>query len=157
MLRIPAAIAVLVAVSACSQKAPPAPAPPQVAVANPLSKNVVDWDEYIGHFEAPQSVELRGRVTGQVTQILFRDGQAVREGQPLFVIDGVPVKNSLSNIGTNKGSNNDVDYGNAISDLNPNDIESVSILKGPSAAALYGSRAGSTASELSIACRRCAA
>ena len=64
------------------------------------------------------------------------------DNQPLFVIDGVPVKNSLSNIGTNKGSDNDVDYGNAISDLNPNDIESVSILKGPSAAALYGSRAG---------------
>jgi TonB-linked SusC/RagA family outer membrane protein len=64
------------------------------------------------------------------------------DNQPLFVIDGVPVKNSLSNIGVNNGSNNDVDYGNAISDLNPNDIESVSILKGPSAAALYGSRAG---------------
>ena len=64
------------------------------------------------------------------------------DNQPLFVIDGVPVKNSLSNIGTNNGNDNDVDYGNAISDLNPNDIESVSILKGPSAAALYGSRAG---------------
>ncbi|MFI5194127.1 MAG: TonB-dependent receptor plug domain-containing protein, partial [Chitinophagales bacterium] len=64
------------------------------------------------------------------------------DNQPLFVIDGVPVKNSLSNIATNMGSDNDVDYGNAISDLNPNDIESVSILKGPSAAALYGSRAG---------------
>ncbi len=64
------------------------------------------------------------------------------DNQPLFVIDGVPVKNSLSNIGTNMGSDNDVDFGNAISDLNPNDIESVSILKGPSAAALYGSRAG---------------
>ncbi len=64
------------------------------------------------------------------------------DNQPLFVIDGVPVKNSLNNIGVNNGNGNDVDYGNAISDLNPNDIESVSILKGPSAAALYGSRAG---------------
>lgn len=64
------------------------------------------------------------------------------DNQPLFVIDGVPVKNSLSNIGTNMGSDNDVDFGNAIADLNPNDIESISILKGPSAAALYGSRAG---------------
>ena len=60
----------------------------------------------------------------------------------LFVIDGVPVKNSLSNIQTNNGNDNDVDFGNAISDINPNDIASVSILKGPSAAALYGSRAG---------------
>ncbi|HWB25124.1 MAG TPA: SusC/RagA family TonB-linked outer membrane protein [Chitinophagaceae bacterium] len=64
------------------------------------------------------------------------------DNQPLFVIDGVPIKNSLSNIGVNNGNNNDVDYGNAMSDLNPNDIESVSVLKGPSAAALYGSRAG---------------
>ena len=40
------------------------------------------------------------------------------------------------------GRDNRADYGNAISDLNPEDFESVSILKGPSAAALYGSRAG---------------
>jgi TonB-linked SusC/RagA family outer membrane protein len=64
------------------------------------------------------------------------------DNQPLFVVDGVPVKNSLNNIGTNNGNGNDVDYGNAIADLNAADIESVSILKGPSAAALYGSRAG---------------
>lgn len=64
------------------------------------------------------------------------------DNQPLFVIDGVPLQNSMNNIGVNNGNGNDVDYGNVISDLNPNDIESVSILKGPSAAALYGSRAG---------------
>ncbi|MBS1949234.1 MAG: SusC/RagA family TonB-linked outer membrane protein [Bacteroidetes bacterium] len=64
------------------------------------------------------------------------------DNQPLFVVDGVPLKNSLNNIGTNNGSGNLVDYGNTISDINPNDIESISVLKGPSAAALYGSRAG---------------
>jgi len=95
MLRIPAAVALLVVVGACSQKAPPAPPPLQVSVANPLSKDVVDWDEYIGHFEAPQSVELRARVTGQVTQVLFRDGQNVQEGQPLFIIDPQPYKAAL--------------------------------------------------------------
>lgn len=95
MLRIPAAIVALVALGACSQKAPPAPAAPQVSVASPLLKNVVDWDEYIGHFEAPQSVELRARVTGQVTRVLFSDGQAVREGQPLFIIDQQPYKAAL--------------------------------------------------------------
>ncbi len=63
------------------------------------------------------------------------------DNQPLFVIDGVPVVNSLNNIG-GFGNDNRVDYGNAISDLDPNSIEDVSILKGPSAAALYGSRAG---------------
>ena len=64
------------------------------------------------------------------------------DNQPLFVIDGVPLQNSMNNIGVNNGGGNDVDYGNVISDLDPNNIESISILKGPSAAALYGSRAG---------------
>jgi TonB-linked SusC/RagA family outer membrane protein len=64
------------------------------------------------------------------------------DNQPLYVIDGVPLQNSMNNIGVNNGNGNDVDYGNVISDINPNDIESISILKGPSAAALYGSRAG---------------
>ena len=64
------------------------------------------------------------------------------DNQPLFVIDGVPLQNSMNNIGQNNGNGNDVDYGNVISDINPSDIENISILKGPSAAALYGSRAG---------------
>ncbi|MDP4131276.1 MAG: TonB-dependent receptor plug domain-containing protein, partial [Bacteroidota bacterium] len=80
--------------------------------------------------------------TGSVSMVIRGMRSLNNDNQPLFVIDGVPVKNSLSNIATNMGSDNDVDYGNAISDLNPNDVESVSILKGPSAAALYGSRAG---------------
>lgn len=55
--------------------------------------------------------------------------------QPLFIIDGVPVDNSQLGAGGSR------DYANAISDLNPEDIESLSVLKGPTAAALYGSRA----------------
>ncbi|SIN80668.1 SusC/RagA family TonB-linked outer membrane protein [Algoriphagus halophilus] len=63
------------------------------------------------------------------------------DNQPLFVVDGVPMSNSLNNIREN-GNGNQVDYGNAISDINPDDIASISVLKGPSAAALYGTRAG---------------
>lgn len=63
------------------------------------------------------------------------------DNQPLFVIDGVPMNSSINNVG-GFGDDNRVDYGNAIADLNPNDIEDISILKGPSAAALYGTRAG---------------
>lgn len=55
--------------------------------------------------------------------------------QPLFVVDGIPVDNSQLN---SAGAR---DYANTISDINPNDIESMSVLKGPNAAALYGSRA----------------
>lgn len=55
--------------------------------------------------------------------------------QPLFVVNGVPVDNSQL------GAGNSRDFANAISDINANDIESISVLKGPNAAALYGSRA----------------
>ena len=59
--------------------------------------------------------------------------------QPLFVVDGVPVDNSqLNTLGGVAASR---DFKNAIADLNPEDIESLSVLKGPNAAALYGSRA----------------
>ncbi len=79
--------------------------------------------------------------TSSVSMVIRGIRSLNNDNQPLFVIDGVPVQNTMNNI-TSIGNGNDVDYGNAISDLNPNDIESVSILKGPSAAALYGSRAG---------------
>ncbi|WP_106638131.1 SusC/RagA family TonB-linked outer membrane protein [Siphonobacter sp. SORGH_AS_0500] len=80
--------------------------------------------------------------TGSSVSMVIRGAKSLsNDNQPLFVVDGVPLANTLNNI-TEMGSNNKVDYGNAISDLNPEDIESVSVLKGPSAAALYGSRAG---------------
>jgi TonB-linked SusC/RagA family outer membrane protein len=95
---------------------------------------------------------LSGRVAGvQINQtsgpgssvsVIIRGATSLSsDNQPLFVIDGVPVSNSLNNL-RQMGDRNNVDYGNAISDINPDDIESVSVLKGPSAAALYGSRAG---------------
>ncbi|WP_290797122.1 SusC/RagA family TonB-linked outer membrane protein [Flavihumibacter sp. UBA7668] len=59
--------------------------------------------------------------------------------QPLYVIDGVPVSNAISG-GSGRG-NLEVDFGNGASFLNPDDIESMSVLKGPAASALYGSRA----------------
>ncbi|MGC4035984.1 MAG: SusC/RagA family TonB-linked outer membrane protein [Chitinophagaceae bacterium] len=79
---------------------------------------------------------------GSSVSIIIRGATSLSsDNQPLFVIDGVPVANTLNNV-SQVGSDNRVDYGNSISGLNPDDIESVSVLKGPSAAALYGSRAG---------------
>jgi TonB-linked SusC/RagA family outer membrane protein len=80
--------------------------------------------------------------TGSSVSMVIRGAKSLsNDNQPLFVIDGVPIINSLNNI-SQMGGDNRVDYGNAISDLNPDNVESVTVLKGPSAAALYGSRAG---------------
>ncbi len=95
---------------------------------------------------------MAGKVTGvQINQtggagssvsMIIRGATSLStDNQPLFVIDGVPMASSINNVG-GFGSDNKVDYGNAISDIDPESIESVSILKGPSAAALYGTRAG---------------
>ncbi len=79
---------------------------------------------------------------GSTTSVIIRGAKSLsNDNQPLFVVDGVPMDNSFNNVG-GFGSGNPVDYGNAISDLDPESIESVSVLKGPSATALYGTRAG---------------
>lgn len=70
--------------------------------------------------------------------------------EALFVVDGVPVRSgttatSSSSSYTNSGADFPVDYGNGASDINPEDIETVTVLKGPSATALYGSRAANGA------------
>lgn len=70
------------------------------------------------------------------------------DNQPLIVVDGIPLNNFTGSINPSSGVlNNDyynpaTDMGNGLSDINPEDIESISVLKGPSASALYGSRAG---------------
>jgi len=87
------------------------------------------------------SINSTGGPGSSVSMIIRGITSLSGDNQPLFVVDGVPVINSLNNV-SQVGNDNKVDYGNALSDINPEDIESVSVLKGPSAAALYGSRAG---------------
>lgn len=80
--------------------------------------------------------------TGSTVSVILRGASSLTtDNQPLYVIDGVPLSSDLTNIGTT-GSGIAVDYGGGIGDLNADDIESISVLKGPSAAALYGSRGG---------------
>jgi len=72
------------------------------------------------------------------SRIIIRGETSIAgNNQPLFVVDGVPVDNSQ--LGSVGGATRD--FKNAIADLNPNDIETLTVLKGPNAAALYGSRA----------------
>jgi RND family efflux transporter MFP subunit len=79
----------LLALSSASFAEGGPPAMP-VTVSEPLAKRVTQWDEYSGRFEAVATVEVRARVSGFIDKIDFRDGQVVREGDPLFTIDKRP-------------------------------------------------------------------
>jgi len=72
-----------------------APAMPPVAAAQPLVREVTEWDDYIGQFAPSQMVEVRPRVSGAVTAIHFRDGDYVRKGQVLFTVDPRPYRAAL--------------------------------------------------------------
>jgi RND family efflux transporter MFP subunit len=75
----------------------PAPAPPPpVTVATPVQKEIVEWDEYTGRTNAVESVKIRPRVSGYIDQIGFKDGQLVKPGDVLFVIDPSPYQASLN-------------------------------------------------------------
>jgi len=79
---------------------------------------------------------------GGSTRILIRGNNSIAgNNQPLIVVDGVPIDNFSSDTDEYWG-NSAIDKGSGISDISPDDIESMSVLKGPAAAALYGSRAG---------------
>jgi RND family efflux transporter MFP subunit len=82
--------------SACSKPPAPAAVLPAVQVAHPLSRQVSDWDDYTGRFEAVDAVEVRPRVSGAVESVHFRDGQKVAKGQLLFVIDPRPHEAQLA-------------------------------------------------------------
>ena len=62
------------ALAACSPSAPPPPPKPHVSAALPLKRQVVDWDDYVGRFEAVQDVEIRPRISGTVESVNFREG-----------------------------------------------------------------------------------
>lgn len=67
--------------------APPPPAPPEVDVAQVLTRRVRQWDELQGRISSVDAVELRARVSGYVERIAFEEGQEVKKGDLLFVID----------------------------------------------------------------------
>ncbi|MGQ0676274.1 MAG: efflux RND transporter periplasmic adaptor subunit [Rhodospirillales bacterium] len=66
------------------------PAPPSVTVAKPVVKDIVEWDEFVGRYDALESVELRARVSGYLQSVHFRDGALVKKGDLLFIIDPRP-------------------------------------------------------------------
>jgi TonB-linked SusC/RagA family outer membrane protein len=78
---------------------------------------------------------------GGSARVTIRGERSVdlNKNQPLYVIDGVPISNSI--VGANGRGNMEVDFGNGAGFVNPDDIESINVLKGAAASALYGSRA----------------
>ncbi|GAB5349572.1 efflux RND transporter periplasmic adaptor subunit [Alteriqipengyuania sp. 357] len=76
--------------------APAAAAPPAVTAALPLQKEITEWDEFVGRFQASRSVEVRPQVSGEITRIHFTDGQFVRKGAPLFTIDARTYRAALA-------------------------------------------------------------
>jgi len=106
--------------------------------------NIVKTDNFVN--------SLSGRVAGaQITtntnmggstNVLLRGNKSLTgDNQALFVIDGVPVNNDVTNSRSQQQAGTGYDYGNAASDINPEDIDNINVLKGSAATALYGSRA----------------
>jgi TonB-linked SusC/RagA family outer membrane protein len=128
------------------------------AKALPYSVQGLSADELIKNKTANPLNSLQGKIAGvNITQssgaagsgaqIILRGGTSLeRDNQPLFVVDGIIYDNSTSAVGnsafdgmTGTATTNS----NRVMDVNPEDIENISVLKGPAAAALYGSRAAS--------------
>jgi len=84
----------------------------------------------------------QGNTVGGSTNVVIRGNKSLTgNNQALFVVDGVPIDNSNKNSSNQVTGRGGYDYGNAASDINPDDIESMTVLKGAAATALYGSRA----------------
>ena len=91
------AVAAFIAVSGCGKKAPQmAHSAPEVQVSKPIKKTFEVWDEYTARVEPLEFVELRSRVSGYLEKIFFKEGQIVKAGDLLFVIDPRPYEASLA-------------------------------------------------------------
>jgi multidrug efflux system membrane fusion protein len=95
------ALALLALGAGCDQgnstqtQAQPKSAPPAVAVSQPVQREIIEWDEYTGRFDAVETVEIRARVSGHLTEVRFKDGQRVNKGDLLFVIDQRPFERAV--------------------------------------------------------------
>src|ERR1700733_8415131 len=96
-----AVVVLAAALAGCGQGQQVAPALPTVTVANPVQRTVVDYDEYVGRFVAVDSVEIRSRLSGYLSEIHFQDGQLVKQGDLLFTVDRRPFEIVLEQMRAN--------------------------------------------------------
>ncbi|SHM32631.1 TonB-linked outer membrane protein, SusC/RagA family [Salegentibacter salegens] len=90
-------------------------------------------------------VSSSGTMGGSSNVVIRGSSSLTGNNQALFVIDGTPVSNANTNRTGQDAGRGGYDYGNAASDINPNDIASINVLKGAAATALYGARAANGA------------
>jgi multidrug efflux system membrane fusion protein len=90
-------VVLFVALSGCKKSAPPAQSqgPLPVNVITAVEKDVTEWDEFTGRIEAVESVDIRPRVSGYITEIPFKAGSLVKKNDLLFVIDRRPYRADL--------------------------------------------------------------
>lgn len=81
-------VLMLVACSRAPQPGPPPP--PEVSVAEIVAREITEWDEYTGHLEAKDTVEIRPQVSGVLQRVAFTEGKEIRKGDLLFQIDPRP-------------------------------------------------------------------
>ncbi|WP_058545854.1 multidrug efflux RND transporter periplasmic adaptor subunit MexE [Pseudomonas fluorescens] len=91
-LRFPLALLAVLVMSACGKTPDTAASmpPAKVSVAKVLEQPVNEWDEFTGRLEAPETVEIRPRVSGQIDEVAFTEGALVKKGDLLFQIDPRP-------------------------------------------------------------------
>ena len=91
-------VATLVTLAGCGSQAAEKSGPPpaDVNVAAVVSKNVRQWDEFTGRIAAVETVELRPRVSGYIERVVFKEGEEVKKGDLLFVIDQRPYQAQLA-------------------------------------------------------------
>ncbi|HTL57881.1 MAG TPA: efflux RND transporter periplasmic adaptor subunit [Candidatus Limnocylindrales bacterium] len=96
-------VPVAVSLVSCSPPQTKPPPPPKVTVSQPQTMTVTNWDEYPGHVEAVEMVDVRPRVSGYIESIHFQDGSEVKAGDLLFVIDPKPYQAELDRVVAQKG------------------------------------------------------
>ncbi len=99
-LRYPLAALALVVISACGRtpEAAVAPAAAKVSVAKVLEQPINEWDEVTARLEAPETVQVRPRVSGQIDSVAFIDGALVKKGDLLFQIDPRPFQAEVNRL-----------------------------------------------------------
>ncbi len=103
------ALLLLALAAGCGGKqGPPVPPPASVTVTLPLEHSVVDWEEYTGHLQSPETANVAARISGFIDSVPFKEGALVHKGDVLFVMDDRPFKADLdvkrANVAKDRGA-----------------------------------------------------